>query len=73
MHLESLRPARQGDRRRQDLVSHAGAALLAELAARRWLTEVMSLAMAEYGIRYSVPDVGCAFRYGKHGLAAWAC
>ena len=40
------------------LVSHAGAALLAELADRSGLTEAMSEAMAECGISWHTHDPG---------------
>ena len=42
----------------KNLVSHAGAALLAELADRSGLTEAMSEAMAECGIRWHSHDPG---------------
>ena len=40
------------------LVSHAGAALLAELADRSGLTEAMSVAMADCGINWHTHDPG---------------
>ncbi len=42
----------------KNLVSHAGAALLAELADRAGLTEAMSEAMAECGINWHTHDPG---------------
>ncbi len=42
----------------KNLVSHAGAALLAELADRSGLTEAMSLAMADCGINWHTHDPG---------------
>ncbi len=42
----------------KNLVSHAGAALLAELADRAGLTEAMSVAMAECGINWHTHDPG---------------
>jgi Transposase DDE domain group 1 len=42
----------------KNLVSHAGAALLAELADRSGLTHAMSLAMAECGISWHTHDPG---------------
>jgi len=42
----------------KNLVSHAGAALLAELADRSGLTEAMSTAMAECGINWHTHDPG---------------
>ena len=42
----------------KNLVSHAGAALLAELADRAGLTEAMSAAMAECGINWHTHDPG---------------
>ena len=42
----------------KNLVSHAGAALLAELADRSGLTEAMSEAMAECGINWHTHDPG---------------
>ena len=42
----------------KNLVSHAGAALLAELADRSGLTEAMSVAMAECGISWHTHDPG---------------
>jgi hypothetical protein len=42
----------------KNLVSHAGAALLAELADRSGLTEAMSLSMAECGISWHTHDPG---------------
>ena len=42
----------------KNLVSHAGAALLAELADRAGLTEAMSEAMAECGISWHTHDPG---------------
>ena len=42
----------------KNLVSHAGVALLAELADRSGLTEAMSVAMAECGISWHTHDPG---------------
>jgi hypothetical protein len=42
----------------KNLVSHAGAALLAELADRSGLTEAMSVAMEECGIKWHTHDPG---------------
>ncbi len=42
----------------KNLVSHAGAALLAELADRSGLTEAMSVAMADCGINWHTHDPG---------------
>ncbi len=42
----------------KNLVSHAGAALLAELADRSGLTEAMSVAMEECGINWNTHDPG---------------
>lgn len=42
----------------KNLVSHAGTALLAELADRSGLTEAMSVAMAECGINWHTHDPG---------------
>ena len=42
----------------KNLVSHAGAALLAELADRSGLTEAMSVAMSECGINWHTHDPG---------------
>jgi len=42
----------------KNLVSHAGVALLAELADRSGLTEAMSVAMAECGINWHTHDPG---------------
>src|SRR5271155_4420488 len=42
----------------KNLVSHAGTALLAELADRTGLTEAMSVAMAECGINWHTHDPG---------------
>jgi hypothetical protein len=42
----------------KNLISHAGAALLAELADRSGLTRDMSVATAEYGISWHTHDPG---------------
>ena len=42
----------------KNLVSHAGAALLAELADRSGLTEAMSVAMEDCGINWHTHDPG---------------
>ena len=42
----------------KNLVSHAGAALLAELADRTGLTEAMSVAMSDCGISWHTHDPG---------------
>ena len=49
MH-SSLGSSRRSDTRRQDLVSHGGAELLAELVDRSGLTEAISVAMENCGI-----------------------
>ena len=58
----------------KNLVSHAGAALLAELADRSGLTEAMSVAMAECGISWHTHDPGVVLTHlgrrhrGRRGL-----
>ena len=59
----------------KNLVSHAGAALLAELADRAGLTEAMSEAMAECGINWHTHDPGVVPRTwpspSRTGRTAW--
>jgi hypothetical protein len=47
----------------KNLVSHAGAALLAELADRSGLTEAMSVAMEDCGINWHTHDPGVVLTY----------
>ena len=47
----------------KNLVSHAGAALLAELADHSGLTEAMSVAMADCGISWHTHDPGVVFTH----------
>jgi len=74
-------PSDEGDHRRKNLVSHAGTALLSELADRSGLTDAMSGAMSGCGINWhtTIP-VSCSPIWrghrrwcrlpGRHGVLA---
>jgi Transposase DDE domain group 1 len=53
----------------QNLVSHAGTALLAELADRSGLTEAMSVAMADCGISWHTHDPGVVLTHVAVAIA----
>ncbi len=58
MHRSRATYRMRGDRRREDLLSHGGTALLTKLADRSGLTKAMSLFVAECGISWHTHDPG---------------